>query len=150
MTTVLLLRVLERVHGHLGWLSVAALLHPALLLRNPRRRARLAVSLATLAVVGTSLLGATIYPEYRSRIKQHLFIEVPRLAWMFERKEHLAVGAVTLALVGCVAHLSLPWYEADATKRSVARLSHRAFVTSFVLALIVAVLGVTVASYESF
>ena len=34
--TTLLLRILERVHGHLGWLSVAVcLFHPAIILRNP-------------------------------------------------------------------------------------------------------------------
>jgi hypothetical protein len=150
MTTVLLLRVLERIHGHLGWLSVASLLHPAILLRNPKRRARLAVSLTTAFVVATALLGANIYPEYRSRIKQHIFIEAPTIGWMFERKEHLAVGAVAMALVGCVAHLSLPVFAEDGTKRTVARLAHRAFVASFVLALLVAVLGVVVASYKSF
>jgi hypothetical protein len=148
--TVLWLRVLERIHGHVGWLSVAALLHPAILLRNPMRRARLAVLLTTLFVVATALLGGYLYPEYRSSLKQQIFIEVPKLGWMFERKEHLAVGAVCLALAGCVAHLSLPIFDQEDTKRTAARLAHRAFVASFVLALLVAVLGVTVASYKSF
>lgn len=150
MTTTLLLRVLERVHGHLGWLTVAALLHPALFLRNPRRRARLSVSLATGFCIVTALFGAYIYPEYRNRVKQHIFIEVPKLGWMFERKEHLAVGAVALALAGCIAHLSLPVYTEDATRRNVAVLAHRAFVAAFLLAFAVAVLGVSVASYKSF
>jgi energy-converting hydrogenase Eha subunit E len=148
--TTLLLRVLERIHGHLGWLSVAALLHPAILLRNTKRRARLSVSLATGFVVVTALLGAYIYPMYRDRIKQHLFIEVPKIGWMFERKEHLAVGAVAFALVGCVSHLTLPLVGDEQLERTMARLAHRAFVVAFTLALIVAVLGVTVASYKSF
>jgi energy-converting hydrogenase Eha subunit E len=148
--TTLLLRVLERIHGHLGWLSVAALLHPAILLRNTKRRARLSVSLATGFVVVTALLGAYIYPMYRDRIKQHLFIEVPKIGWMFERKEHLAVGAVTFALVGCVSHLALPFVTDDRIKRTMARLAHRAFIVAFALALIVAVLGVSVASFKSF
>jgi hypothetical protein len=147
---VLLLRVLERIHGHLGWLSVAALLHPAILLRNPKRRARLSVALATSFVVVTALLGANIYPEYRAHIKQHIFIEAPRLGWMFERKEHLAVGAVTFALIGCIAHLSLPVFAEDDVKRTVARLAHRGFVVAFVLGVIVGILGVSVASYKSF
>ena len=148
--TTLLLRVLERVHGHLGWLSVAALLHPAILLRNPKRRARLSVALATGFVVVTALFGGYIYPAYRDRIKQHLFIEVPRVGWMFERKEHLAVGAVALALAGCVSHLALPLVADENIKRTMARLAHRAFVVAFALALIVALLGVTVASCRSF
>src|SRR5262249_49004522 len=89
--SLLVLRVLERIHGHLGWLSVAALLHPAIFLRNPRRRARLAVALATAFTVTTGLLGGYVYPEYRNRLKQHIFIEAPRVGWLFERKEHLAV-----------------------------------------------------------
>jgi hypothetical protein len=146
----LLLRVLERIHGHLGWLSVAALLHPAILLANPRRRARLSVLLATGFVVATGLLGAYVYPEYRARLKQHIFIEAPTLGWLFERKEHLAVGAVAFALAGCLAHLSLPVFTDDETKRTIARLAHRAFVVAFVLAVFVGVFGVTVASYKSF
>jgi hypothetical protein len=150
MMTVLLLRVLERIHGHLAWLSVVALLHPAILLANPKRRARLAVSLTTLSVAVTAVLGATIYPEYRSRIKQHIFIEAPRIGWLFERKEHVAVGAVALAVAGCIAHLSLPLFAQDETRVTVARLAHRAFVASFVLALVTALLGMVVASFKSF
>jgi hypothetical protein len=146
----LFLRVLERVHGHLGWLAVAALMHPAILLRNPKRRARLAVALTTSLVVVTALIGGSIYPEYRARLKQHIFIEAPKLGWMFERKEHLAVGAVTFALVGCLAHLSLPAFEEEETRRVVARLAHRSFVISFAFTVVVAVIGVAVASYKSF
>jgi hypothetical protein len=148
--TLWIVRSLEHVHGHLGWLSVGALLHPAILLRNAKRRARLAVALATSLVFVTALLGGCVYPVYRERIKQHLFIEAPRIGWMFERKEHLAVGAVALSLVGCLAHLGLPWISDEASKQTMARLAHRAFVLAFALALLVAVLGVSVASFESF
>jgi hypothetical protein len=148
--TALVLRVLEHVHGHLGWLGVAALLHPAILLRNPKRRARLSVALATGLVLATALFGVGIYPLYRERIKQHIFIEAPRLGWMFERKEHLAVGAVAFALAGCLSHLTLPLFADGELKRTMAILAHRAFVVAFVLALLVASLGVAVASYRSF
>jgi hypothetical protein len=148
--TVQLLRLLEHIHGHLGWLAVAALLHPAIFLRNPKRRARLSVSLATGLLVTVALLGSSIYPEYRNRIKQHIFLEWPRLGWMFERKEHLAVGAVTFALVGCVSHLALPLLADEDTKRTMARLAHRAFVVAFALGLVAASLGVSVAVYKSF
>ncbi len=148
--STMLLRVLERIHGHLGWLAVAGLLHPAVFLRNPRRRARLSVALATAVAVGAALLGAYVYPSYRERIKQHIFIDSPTYGWLFERKEHLAVGAVTFTLIGCLAHLSLPLFSDDDTQRKVAVLAHRAFVVAFVLALIVATLGVAVASFRSF
>ncbi|MGH7294493.1 MAG: hypothetical protein ACRELB_06160 [Polyangiaceae bacterium] len=148
--SVLLLRVVERIHGHLGWLTVVALLHPAILLRNPRRRARLSVVLATSLAVATALLGATVYPEYRARLKQHIFIEAPRIGWLFERKEHLAVGAVSLAVAGCLAHLSAPLFDDEGTRATVARLAHRAFVAAFVLGVLVGLLGMAVASYKSF
>ncbi len=147
---ILLLRVLERIHGHLGWLAVASLLHPAILLANPKRRARLSVVLSTLMVALTCGLGVWIYPEYRARIKQHIFIELPKLGWMFERKEHLAVGVGVFTLLGCLAHLSAPMFEDEPTRLVVSKTAHRAFVIAFVLALIVAVLGVSVASYKSF
>ncbi len=147
--TTLVLRALERIHGHLGWLAVVALLHPAILLRNPKRRAPLAVLLATGAAVATALLGVTIYPHYRELLKQRIFIEQPALGWTFERKEHLAVGAVAFALAGCVAHLSAPRFEPP-LRESMARLAHRAFVVAFVLAMIVGVIGVAVATYKSF
>jgi hypothetical protein len=147
---ILLLRVLERIHGHIGWLSVAALLHPAILLRSPKRRAPLSVTLATAFVVATALLGVYIYPEYRDRLKQHIFIEMPKLGWMFERKEHLAVGAVAFTLIGCVAHLAAPAFTDERLRVTVARTAHRSFVVAFALAAIVSVIGVAVASYKSF
>ncbi len=147
---ILTLRLLERIHGHLGWLAVAALLHPAILLRDPRRRALLSTSLATGLVVAVAVLGVAIYPDYRARLKQRIFLEAPTLGWMFERKEHLAVGVVAFALVGFAAHLGVTLFTDDATRRAVARISHRAYVISFVMALVVATIGVAVASYKSF
>ena len=96
------------------------------------------------------ILGAVIYPSYRERVKQHLFIEAPKLGWMFERKEHLAVGAVAFALIGCVAHLALPLVAGEGIEQSLARLAHRAFMLAFAFALVAAALGVSVASYKSF
>ncbi len=151
--STLLLRALEHVHGHLGWLSVVALLHPAIFLRNPKRRAPLSALLSTGLVVVTALLGATIYPAYRDQLKQHIFRDAPKIGWLFERKEHLAVGAVAFALVGCVAHVTLPWVTGDAhaeTAQTMARLAHRAFVVAFAFALLVAGLGVAIASYRTF
>jgi hypothetical protein len=146
---LLALRVLERVHGHLGWLSAAALLHPAIVLRNPKRHAKLSVVLATSFVCATGALGAYVYPEYRRLLKQHIFREAAAVGWMFERKEHLAVGAMAFALAGCVAHLSLRSFG-EREQANIARLAHRSFVVSFALTLAVAVLGVAVASFKSF
>jgi hypothetical protein len=143
------MRLLERIHGHLGWLAVLALLHPAILLRNPRRRARTAVVLATLVVTLAAGLGAWIYPDYRYWIKPGIFRELEWLGWCFERKEHLAVGALAFAWFGCVAHLSLGYVQESLQPR-MAVLAHRAYVAAAVLATIVAILGLMVATYRSF
>jgi hypothetical protein len=144
------LRALEHVHGHLGWLSAAALLHPAILLRDPKRRARLAVVLTTGFVTATGALGVLVYPEYRARLKQAIFISAPTIGWLFERKEHLAVGAIGFAWIGCVAHLGARFFEDEALARSVAVTAQRAYAIAFVLSVAVATLGVIVASYKTF
>ncbi len=145
----LVLRWLQHVHGHCGWLSVAALLHPAIVLRSPKRRAALSASLSAALVVATASLGAMIYPAYRVTVRRSIFLDAPRLGWMFERKEHLAVGAVVFAVAGCVAHLAVRGTDDAATRLGLARLAHRAFVASFLLALVTAAMGLAVASFRS-
>ena len=149
MISQLALRAAEHIHGHLGWLAVAALLHPAVLLRNPGRRAPLAVWLTTGFVSVAGLLGAAIYPEYRAQLKQAIYIHTPAIGWLFERKEHLAVGAIAFAWIGCIAHVTASRFDDD-ERRTVAVMAHRAYVMSFVLTLIVAVLGVVVATHSTF
>jgi hypothetical protein len=144
------LRVAEHIHGHMGWLSAAALLHPAILLRNPRRRAKLAVFLTTAFVTATGLLGAWIYPEYRARLKQQIFIHAPHIGWLFERKEHLAVGALGFAWIGCVAHLSARSVEGEAMQRTLSVIAFRAYVIAVVLCVAVATIGVVVATVSTF
>jgi hypothetical protein len=150
MTSQMALRVAEHIHGHMGWLSAAALLHPAIWLRNPMRQARLAVLLTTGFVTATGFLGAWIYPEYRARLKQAIFIHAPTAGWLFERKEHLAVGAIGFAWIGCIAHLTARSFEGEELKRSVSVMAHRAYVIAFVLGLAVACLGVAVATHSTF
>jgi hypothetical protein len=143
------LRLVEHLHGHLGWLTVASLAHPAIVLRRAQRRAPLAASASTGLALVTSVLGAFVYPEYRVRLKQELFLQAPTLGWCFERKEHLAVFALALACFGWVAHVAAPRFEGAARER-VARMAHRAYVAAFVLALLVAGLGVAVAVKTTF
>jgi hypothetical protein len=143
------LRLLERIHGHLGWLAVVALLHPAILLRNPKRRARLAVALTTVLVTLAGGLGALIYPSYRTHLKQSIFVATPRIGWLFERKEHLAVGAIVFAWIGCIAHFAA---RADVGDRQAvfAKIAFQAYVVAAALCAIVAVFGVVVSTYKSF
>jgi hypothetical protein len=144
------LRVAEHVHGHMGWLSAAALLHPAILLRNPKRRAKLAVAVTTAFVTASGLLGAWIYPDYRAQLKQQIFIHTPKIGWLFERKEHLAVGAIGFAWIGCIAHLTAWSFADDALKGTVSVMAHRAYVIAFLLCLVVATIGVVVATHSTF
>ncbi len=150
MISDLVLRVAEHIHGHMGWLSAAALLHPAVLLRNPKRRAPLAVVLATAFVTATGLLGAWIYPEYRGRLKQALFIHTPNIGWLFERKEHLAVGAIGFAWIGCIAHLAARRLDTPERQQLASVMAFRAYVIAVVLSLAVACLGVAVATTSTF
>jgi len=143
------LRLAEHVHGHLGWLAAALLVHPAIVLRDRRRRAPLAVALATAAVTLGAAGGAWLYVAYRAELKQQIFIEAPAIGYLFERKEHLAFGAVVLSWAGCAAYFAAPraTNEVAAILRTIA---FRSFVASAGLALVVAVLGTVVAVHRSF
>jgi len=145
------LRVLEHVHGHLGWLSAAALLHPAILLRNPRRKAHLSVGLATAFVTATGALGAYLYGPYRDTLKQQVFIHTPAVGYLFERKEHLAFGAILLAWAGTIAYAAATRAAADDSLRAPLRaFAFRAFAFACGLTLCTAVLGVAVAVVSTF
>jgi len=143
------LRLLEHVHGHVGWLAAALLVHPAIVLRNRKRRAHLAVSLATAAVTIAGAGGAWLYVAYRERLRQRIFIDAPAIGWLFERKEHLAFGAVVLAWAGCAAYFATPRARPEA-ETALRTIAFRAFVASAALATVVAVLGTIVAVYRSF
>lgn len=143
------LRILERIHGHLGWLAVIALLHPVIVLRRPKRRAPLAATLSTALALATGILGTTIYPEYRVRLKQAIFLDAPTLGWCFERKEHLGLFAIMFALVGCVAHLAAPSFAKE-RQELVATMAHRAYLAAFALAALAAILGIAVAVQRTF
>ncbi|GAC1351187.1 MAG: hypothetical protein NVS3B20_03800 [Polyangiales bacterium] len=150
MSATFVLRILERIHGHLGWLAVAALLHPAILLRNPKRRAHLSVLFATVTAMVAGTLGASIYPAYRAHLKRQIFTDAPSIGWLFERKEHLAVGALGFALVGGIAYFASRSMGKHLSRMMMARLAHRAFIVAAVLSLAVAMIGVIVASFRSF
>jgi hypothetical protein len=143
------LRVLERVHGHAGWLGAAALVHPAVLLRSRTRRAHLTVALSTALVTSVAALGLLLYVEYRERLKRQIFTEAPEVGFLFERKEHLAFGAVMLAWAGCAAYFAAA-RAASPLRETLRTIAFRAFVASAALATAVASIGTYVAIFESF
>ena len=95
--------LVERLHGHLGWLGLAVLAHPLLVLLRGRpvtRGTRLSAVIATALVVLPYALGWAIYPTYRTHIKPALIAAQLPVALRFESKEHLALFTVVFAVSG--------------------------------------------------
>jgi hypothetical protein len=143
-----LARAAAHVHGHVGWLAAATLVHPAILLRRRGRKAHLSVAVAALLPTLAGGLGVWIYGPYRDRIKQGIFLEAPWVGLLFERKEHLAFGAILLSWAGAAAY-ALALRTDGPARDSLRTLAHRAFVAAAALAVVVAVLGTIVASFRS-
>lgn len=143
------LRLTEHVHGHLGWLAAASLVHPAIVLRSRRRRAHVAVGLSTAIVTIASGIGVFLYVAYRERLKKDIFLTSPAMGLLFERKEHLAFGAVVLAWAGAAAYFGAV-SASEPTREKLRTLAFHAYCASAALAVLVAVLGTIVATYRSF
>jgi hypothetical protein len=150
MAALDLARVGEHLHGHVGWLAAIALIHPAILLRRRQRRADLSVALAVTMATLAGVMGAALYPSYRERLRQPIFLEAPAMGYLFERKEHLAFGAVLFAWAGALTYLAALRYADVGTRDPLRRATHWAFVASALLAVVTALLGTVVASYRTF
>ena len=85
--------ICTRVHGHIAILGLAVLLHPILSMPSQkalRKGTRWSLWLSMVLVGIAYAMGLWLYPEYRSEVKPRLISEHIALAYMFERKEHLA------------------------------------------------------------
>jgi hypothetical protein len=142
-------RIQEHVHGHIGWLAAIALVHPAIVLRRTNRRAHLAVGLACGIATLAGGLGAYIYGDYRDRLRQHIFQGARVMGYLFERKEHLAFGAVLLAWAGTASYVAATRVDGP-TREQLRKAAHWAFVGAATLAVVTAALGTLVASYKTF
>jgi hypothetical protein len=142
-------RIQEHVHGHIGWLAAIALIHPAIVLRRTKRRAHLAVGLSAGIVTLAGGLGAYIYGDYRDKLRQQIFQHARVIGYLFERKEHLAFGAVLLAWAGTAAYLGATRVDGVAREK-LRKAAHWAFVAAAALAVTTAVLGTIIASYKTF
>lgn len=97
------IHLLAREHALASWAAVALLLATAwVTVARPRRRGLvLAVSASTAVALAISgALGLMLEGAYRARLRQPLFARAPKLGWLFERKEHLAFGAIALGFCG--------------------------------------------------
>jgi hypothetical protein len=145
------LRLLEHLHGHIGVLAAAALIHPALMLRRRRRSGAVVVvaSAATALVTMVGALGGLLYPGYRQLVKPALFARWPAVGWAFERKEHLGVATILLAWAGLAALLAEPRPDAGGSVPPV-RAARVAYVAAAISATITATLGVWAAAHATF
>lgn len=145
---MIFLRVLTTLHGFLGVLAVAGLLHPAILLRRGQAlgfRTGLSVALSAgfaLAALGSGLL---VYGDYRRLVRIRLFQDDPAAGLLFETKEHLAVVACSLALGATFAAFLAPREE-----RGLRRAAAVCFGVAAALTLVTAALGTYVAAVRSF
>lgn len=143
------LRAIERAHAILAWLATLALVLSALasLRRGPARRGLLgAGALASALLLITGALGALLDEGYRGRLRQRLFLASPTLGWLFERKLHLAFGAILLAISALSALLALRRDDAAGPRaRSLARAVTLALGASALLALFASVASTLVA-----
>jgi len=143
------LRIQEHFHGHLGWLAAIALVHPAIVLRDTRRRADWAVGLSVGVGTVAAALGALMYESYRETLRQPIFAAEPTIGYLFERKEHLAFGAVLLSWLGGIAYAGAQ-SAGVGVRESLRKAAHRAFIGAAALAIATAVLGTIVAAYRTF
>ncbi|HEY3817607.1 MAG TPA: hypothetical protein VGL81_10570 [Polyangiaceae bacterium] len=149
MTLIDPVRIQEHVHGHIGWLAAIALVHPAILLRRTKRKAHLSVAFAVGIATLAGGLGAAMYGEYRDRLRQPIFQHAPAIGYLFERKEHLAFGAILLAWAGGLAYVGAAKLEGD-TRERLRKAAHWAFVAAAAMAVATAALGTVIAAYKTF
>jgi len=142
------LRLGEHIHGHLGWLAAVSLMHPAILLRRTKRSAHLSVGFAVGIATLAGALGVALYGPYRDTLKQPIFAGSPAVGYIFERKEHLAFGAILFAWAGTVAYLGAR--QGGSPHEPLRKAAHWAFIASAGFALLSAVMGTIVASYKTF
>ncbi len=142
------LPLLERLHGHVAVLAVALLVHPAILLWRGQPLSRggtWAVALSMAVTLAAFALGLVIYPAYRELVRHDLTLADPTAALLFETKEHLAWGALSGGLAAGAAALVAP-----RTATSTRRLAARAFLCAALTGIVVAGLGIHIASVHTF
>ena len=145
------LRSLERLHGALAWGATAAIAVAAWLFVRGAHTRRAAGAAAVVLVLGASGLGLALHDPYRARLRQRLFIEAPRIGWLFERKLHLAFAAVLLSL--CALSLTLRrdrGPEGDIVGRDLRRAAALGWAASAVLALAASIASAIVAGRAHF
>lgn len=128
------LHALAMVHGALAWCGIVALIASISLFGVERRgggaisgsRRRAASWLLFVGIASTAFAfatGAMLHAPFQSRLRQRLFLASSTLGWLFERKEHVAFGA--LALMGIATCAAIGEKVARGVEDGVAREMRR-------------------------
>ncbi|MFT3767079.1 MAG: hypothetical protein QM820_16400 [Minicystis sp.] len=117
------LRAIARLHALVAWLATATLIAAAathVIARARRFSTTLGAAAAVLALAAGGL-GLALHDGYRARLRQRLFLASPSLGWLFERKQHLAFGAVLLAVAAAAITVVTQRMEARPDHASITR-----------------------------
>ncbi len=135
---------------HVGVLAAVALLHPAILMRRGQqisRGMRWSIALSTGFAIAAFSLGIGIYESYRSTIKRGLFlIDVKSGLCCSRRKSDLQLLVVVSLATGALICALVAPKEA----RSLRQAAAAAYLSAFIVATIVCVLGTYVAAVHTF
>ncbi|MFO0592470.1 MAG: hypothetical protein U0441_33310 [Polyangiaceae bacterium] len=132
------LRTLVVVHGWLAWGAFLPLVGALVLFGSRRSIARGLLGGSMVCAVAAFVTGAWLHAPFQSRLRQKLFLMSTALGWLFERKEHVAFGA--LALTGCAVFAAIG--------ERIARAEDEAVASSLARAQKIAIVGVLV--FEAF
>lgn len=139
------LRTIARLHAAVAWLATAALPAAAWSGRRAQRGAAWIGAAAAALVLAAGGLGLALDDDYRSRVRQRLFLASPSLGWLFERKQHLAFGAIALGVSAAATLAALRRVEARPGSEALARELRRSATTACAAAALLA-LAASVAS----
>jgi hypothetical protein len=144
---------LAAVHGVLGWIAAVLLAGAAMLLALRRDaalgRLRALAGLAFALLAAAFASGVLLDQPYRTRLRQRLFLASRALGWAFERKQHLAYGALLLASAALAALLARR-PASDPDDRALVRASRTGLLAAALFALAAAAISTVVASRVRF
>jgi hypothetical protein len=146
------LHLVAQVHAVIAWIATAALVVALPRLIRPHRD-RVTIAISAAAALGITLaggLGVLLEAPYRSRIRQQLFVRSPSLGWLFERKEHLAFGAILLAWCALSTMVAARISRDPRRARDLERAARLAGVAAAGLALAASVMAAIVARRAHF
>jgi hypothetical protein len=141
--------ILQKLHGHIALLAVAACMHPPIALRSARRPSwstRMSAYSASFLVIATNVLGWYIYPAYREEVKRPLYRAAAHWGELFEVKEHLAFYAFCLAIAAVI----MVWASSDERGLALRQSIRVVYALIGLLTLTAGVMGILISSVMGF